>query len=89
MTFNDISWGYVDEKQALPHAYTAQRILKMINKCAFGAGNLLLNIGPKPDGSVPADAVEPLTRSAGGSSAMAHAPMAASSDNRTQYGQWR
>ena len=61
MTFNDISWGYVDEKQALPHAYTAQRILKMINKCAFGGGNLLLNIGPKPDGSVPADAVEPLT----------------------------
>ena len=61
MTFNDISWGYVDEKQALPYAYTAPRILKMLNTCARDGGNLLLNIGPKPDGSVPADAIEPLT----------------------------
>ena len=61
MTFNDISWGYVDEEQALPHAYSAARILKMLSKCANGGGNLLLNIGPKPDGSVPADAVAPLT----------------------------
>ena len=60
MTFNDISWGYVDEKQALPHAYTMPRILKMLNICARGCGNLLLNIGPKPDGSVPADAIEPM-----------------------------
>ena len=29
MTFNDISWGYVDAEQALPHAYTAPRILKI------------------------------------------------------------
>ena len=62
MTFNDISWGYVDEKQALPYAYTAPRILKMLSTCAKDCGNLLLNIGPKPDGSVPADAVEPLTQ---------------------------
>ncbi len=60
MTFNDISWGYVDEKQALPYVYTPQRILKMLNTCARDGGNLLLNIGPAPDGSVPADAVEPL-----------------------------
>jgi alpha-L-fucosidase len=62
MTFNDISWGYVDEEQARPYAYTAPRILKMLNTCAAGGGNLLLNIGPKPDGSVPADAVEPLSQ---------------------------
>ncbi len=61
MTFNDISWGYVDSKQAAPYSYTPQRILKMLNTCAVGAGNLLLNIGPAPDGSVPAEAVQPLT----------------------------
>ncbi len=62
MTFNDISWGYVDEVQALPYAYTPQRILKMLATCAHGGGNLLLNIGPAPDGSVPKDAIEPLTK---------------------------
>jgi len=62
MTFNDISWGYIDEKQALPYAYNAQRIIRMLNTCARGGGNLLLNIGPAPDGSVPKDAIEPLEK---------------------------
>lgn len=62
MTFNDLSWGYLDEQQALPYAYTPQRILKMLSVCARGGGNLLLNIGPKPDGSVPADAIQPLQK---------------------------
>jgi alpha-L-fucosidase len=61
MTFNDIAWGYLDETQALPYAYTAQRILRMLNTCACNGGNLLLNIGPKADGSIPADAIKPLT----------------------------
>ena len=61
MTFNDIAWGYLDEKQALPYAYSAERILRMLNTCACNGGNLLLNVGPKPDGSIPADAVKPLT----------------------------
>ena len=60
MTFNDISWGYVDSVQAGPYSYNAQRIIKMLQTCAGGGGNLLLNIGPMPDGSVPAEAVEPL-----------------------------
>jgi alpha-L-fucosidase len=60
MTFNDISWGYVDSEQARPYSYTAQRIIKMLNTATIGAGNLLLNIGPMPDGSVPVEAVEPL-----------------------------
>ena len=60
MTFNDIAWGYLDEKQALPYAYTAQRILRMLNTCACNGGNLLLNIGPKADGSIPQDAIRPL-----------------------------
>ncbi len=60
MTFNGISWGYLDSSQALPFSYNAPRILKMLNTCAGQGGNLLLNIGPRPDGSVPEEAVEPL-----------------------------
>ena len=61
MTFNGISWGYVDSAQAIPYSYNAQRIIKMLNTVTAGGGNLLLNIGPTPDGSVPAEAVAPLT----------------------------
>ncbi len=61
MTFNGISWGYVDAAQADKYSYNPQRIIKMLNTCTSGGGNLLLNIGPAPNGSVPADAVEPLT----------------------------
>ena len=60
MTFNGISWGYVDSAQAQNYSYNAQRIIKMLNTCASGGGNLLLNIGPTPDGSVPEEAVDPL-----------------------------
>ncbi len=61
MTFNGISWGYVDSEQAKHYSYNAQRIIRMLNTCASGGGNLLLNIGPTPDGSVPPEAIEPLT----------------------------
>lgn len=61
MTFNGISWGYIDQAQTAPYAYNGQRILQMLNKCCAGGGNLLLNIGPQADGSVPEDAVKPLT----------------------------
>jgi len=61
MTFNGISWGYVDSAQAVPYSYNAQRIIKMLNTVTAGGGNLLLNVGPMPDGSVPAEVVEPLT----------------------------
>lgn len=60
MTFNRISWGYLDTKQVLPYTYTPQQIISMINTCASTGGNLLLNIGPMPDGTVPPEAVEPL-----------------------------
>ncbi len=60
MTFNDISWGYLDSSQAAPYSYSAQRIIKMLNTTCLGGGNLLLNIGPAPDGSVPQEAIEPL-----------------------------
>lgn len=61
MTFNDISWGYVDSNQAKPYSYTPQQIVKMLAQVSHDGGNLLLNIGPAPDGSVPQEAVEPLT----------------------------
>ncbi len=60
MTFNDLSWGYLDSEQAAPYSYNAQRIIRMLNKVSYGSGNLLLNIGPTPDGSVPSEAVAPL-----------------------------
>lgn len=61
MTFNGLSWGYMDSSQTINYSYSPQQIIKMLNTCAFGGGNLLLNIGPKPDGSVPEDAIIPLT----------------------------
>ncbi|GAG51708.1 unnamed protein product, partial [marine sediment metagenome] len=60
MTFNGLSWGYIDSEQARPYSYTAQQILKMLNTVCAGGGNLLLNIGPAPDGSVPEEAQKPL-----------------------------
>ena len=60
MTFNGISWGYTDSKQALPDSYNVRGILKMLHIACAGRGNLLLNIGPAPDGSVPAEVVQPL-----------------------------
>lgn len=61
MTFNKISWGYIDSAQAAVYSYSAQDIVTMLHQCAQGRGNLLLNIGPTPDGSVPPEAVTPLT----------------------------
>ena len=56
MTFNG-SWGY------MPSAidwHSARSVVTMLQTAASGCGNLLLNIGPKPDGSVPEEAVERL-----------------------------
>ena len=60
MTFNGLSWGYTDSKQALPDSYNVRGILKMLHVACAGKGNLLLNIGPTPEGSVPEEAVNPL-----------------------------
>lgn len=62
MTFNGISWGYMDSEQVAPYSYNAQGIIKMLHTCVKGGGNLLLNVGPKPDGSIPEEVVEPLTK---------------------------
>lgn len=60
MTFNGLSWGYVDSSQAAAYSYNAQRIIKMVNTVSNGGGNLLLNIGPTPQGGVPSEAAAPL-----------------------------
>ena len=59
MTFNG-SWGYMP--YALPEDWHSSRdVLLMLQQVTSGGGNLLLNIGPAPDGSVPPEAAERLT----------------------------
>ncbi len=56
MTFNG-SWGY------MPSAIdwrSVREVVDMLRVATAGQGNLLLNIGPKPDGSVPEEAYERL-----------------------------
>jgi alpha-L-fucosidase len=57
MTMNE-SWGYqkADEDWKSP-----ETIVRNLVTCAHDAGNYLLNIGPKPDGSVPEESVRILT----------------------------
>ena len=57
MTFNG-AWGY------MPCAIDwrpVREVVGMLRTCTAGGGNLLLNIGPKPDGSVPEEASERLS----------------------------
>ena len=54
MTMND-SWGYNRGDDGWK---TAKTIVSNLASCAQGGGNYLLNIGPKPDGSVPVESVE-------------------------------
>jgi len=60
MTFNGLSWGYTPSDQAAPDSYNVRGILKMLRIACNGGGNLLLNIGPTPEGAVPTEAVQPL-----------------------------
>jgi alpha-L-fucosidase len=57
MTFNG-SWGW----QPCPPEdwHSVRKVLDMLRQVSAGCGNLLLNIGPLPDGSVPREAVERL-----------------------------
>jgi alpha-L-fucosidase len=54
MTMNG-SWGY----QAADDSWKSPKeVVNNLVTCARGAGNYLLNIGPKPDGSVPEESVK-------------------------------
>ncbi len=61
MTFNG-SWGYMPcARDWRP----VREVVHLLRTAAAGGGNLLLNVGPKPDGSVPEEAhqrLEPLGR---------------------------
>jgi alpha-L-fucosidase len=57
MTFNG-SWGY------MPSAidwHSSRAVVQMLRTVSGQCGNLLLNIGPAPDGSIPPEATEHLT----------------------------
>jgi alpha-L-fucosidase len=49
MTLNG-SWGY---NEADNEWKTPKQVVQMLARCACGGGNLLLNIGPRADGTVP------------------------------------
>ena len=53
MTLND-SWGFNRGDDAWK---TPKTIVDNLATCARGGGNYLLNIGPEPDGSIPAPSV--------------------------------
>ena len=58
MTLTRLGWGYIDEEQSLPFMISAKQIVRDLHMCTCGGGNLLLNISPEPDGSVPPRARE-------------------------------
>ncbi len=53
MTLND-SWGFNRGDDAWK---TPKEVVGNLANCARGGGNYLLNIGPKPDGSIPEESV--------------------------------
>ena len=57
MTLND-SWGY---QRADDNWKSSKTIIRNLITCVRDGGNYLLNIGPKPDGSIPPETVQVLT----------------------------
>lgn len=58
MTMND-SWGY---QKADDNWKSPKNIVRNLIRCTRDNGNYLLNIGPRPDGSVPPESVSILTQ---------------------------
>ena len=56
MTMND-SWGYTPDERDYRTTY---QLLGYLIQCASGGGNLLLNVGPDPEGRIPEPAVKRL-----------------------------
>lgn len=58
MTFNG-SWGYMLYAPAEDWR-RVREVIEMLRTATAGQGNLLLNVGPKPDGTIPEEAYERL-----------------------------
>ncbi len=58
LTMND-SWGY---QQHDKNYKTSNQVIRTFIDCVSNGGNLLLDIGPKPDGTLPAEQVNILTQ---------------------------
>jgi alpha-L-fucosidase len=58
MTLND-NWGY---NAADDNWKTPKQVLQNLVRCASGGGNFLLNVGPKPDGTIPTESVRTLEK---------------------------
>jgi alpha-L-fucosidase len=56
MTMND-TWGYKTNDQ---NWKSSQRLIQMLSDIASKGGNLLLNIGPRADGSIPQETIDRL-----------------------------
>ena len=61
MTLND-SWGF---QRADDNWKTPRTVIRNLITCARDGGNYLLNIGPEPDGSIPAESARILTEVGG------------------------
>ncbi|HAU36168.1 MAG TPA: alpha-L-fucosidase [Phycisphaerales bacterium] len=57
LTLND-NWGYHAGDH---HWKTAQDVIRMLTTTARSGGNLMLNVGPRADGTIPEDSVRILT----------------------------
>ncbi len=57
MTLND-NWAYHAGDNNWKSAY---QVVEMLTTCAASAGNLLLNVGPRADGTIPEESVQILT----------------------------
>ena len=57
MTMNN-SWGYKSSDSAFK---SSEQIVKTLCDVASKGGNFLLNIGPKPDGTIPEESIDRLT----------------------------
>jgi len=57
MTLND-SWGF---NRADDNWKSSKTVVRNLITCVRGGGNYLLNVGPKPDGSIPESSVQVLT----------------------------
>lgn len=54
LTMND-SWGYVQHDK---NYKTSNQVIRTFIYCVANGGNLLLDIGPKPDGTIPAEQIK-------------------------------